>query len=43
MNNTLLQFQQFMAKLESFIDKYERSPGDILFKQEAVTKGPGEK
>lgn len=41
-NNTLLDMQQLMVKLESILDQYERSPGDLLFKQEEVKKGPGE-
>lgn len=42
MNNTFLEVQQLMIKLESILDQYERSPGDILFKQEEIKKGPGE-
>jgi len=41
-NNTLLDMQQLMVKLESILDQYERSPGDLLFKQEEIKKGPGE-
>lgn len=41
-NNTLLDVQQLMVKLESILDHYERSPGDLLFKQEEIKKGPGE-
>jgi len=42
MNNTFLEVQQLMIKLEDMINQYERSPGDILFKQEKIKKGPGE-
>ena len=43
MNNTLLEMQHLMIRVENIINLYERSPGDILFKQEEVKKGPGEK
>ncbi len=42
MNNTLLEMQHLMIKLQSTLEQYERSPGDILFKQESIKKGPGE-
>jgi len=41
-NNTLLDIQHLMVKLESTLDQYERSPGDLLFKQQEIKKGPGE-
>lgn len=41
-NNTLLQMQELMLKLQSGINSYERSPGDILYRQEEIRKGPGE-
>ncbi|MCX6077076.1 MAG: MlaD family protein [Campylobacterales bacterium] len=43
MNNTLLEMQGLMIKIEDTLHAYERSPGDILFKQEETKKGPGEK
>lgn len=42
MNNTLLTMQDLIVKMEEAINKYERSPGDILFMQEKIKKGPGE-
>ncbi len=42
MNSTFIEMQHLMIKLESALDQYERSPGDILFKQESIKKGPGE-
>ncbi len=42
MNNTLVEVQQLMVKVESILDQYEKSPGDILFKQQEIKKGPGE-
>ena len=42
MNNTMRQTQQLMIKLEEAINNYERSPGDMIFTQEKVKKGPGE-
>lgn len=42
MNNTLLEMQHLMIRVENFMNQYERSPGDILFKQEQIKKGPGE-
>lgn len=41
-NNTLLEMQHLMISIESALNEYERSPGDILFEQEEVKKGPGE-
>jgi len=43
MNNTFVEIQQLMIKLEEAINQYERSPGDMIFKQEEIKKGPGEK
>jgi len=43
MNNTFLELQQLSIKLENAIEKYERSPADILYRREEITKGPGEK
>ncbi len=43
MNNTLLDMQSLMVKVGDTLERYERSPGDILFKQEETKKGPGEK
>jgi len=42
MNNTLLEMQHLMIRVEGLMNQYERSPGDILFKQEQIKKGPGE-
>ncbi len=42
MNNTLLDMQELMIRLDSMMESYEKSPSDILFKQEEVKKGPGE-
>ncbi|MCD6173879.1 MAG: MCE family protein, partial [Sulfurimonas sp.] len=42
MNNTLLEMQELMIRVDSILEQYERSPGDILFKQEEAKKGPGE-
>ena len=41
-NNTLIEVQQLIVKVESILDQYERSPGDFLFKQQEINKGPGE-
>ncbi|WP_455755513.1 MlaD family protein [Sulfurimonas sp.] len=42
MNNTLLEMQELIIRVDSIVEQYERSPGDILFKQEESKKGPGE-
>jgi len=42
MDNTLLEMQNLMIRAENFMQQYERSPSDILFKQEEIKKGPGE-
>ncbi len=42
MNSTFLEMQQLMIQLEGTLNQYERSPSDILFKEEAIKKGPGE-
>lgn len=41
-NNTLLEMQEMMIKVEDSLDRYNRSPSDIIFKGEAIKKGPGE-
>ncbi len=43
MNNTLVELQHLMIRIQGALNQYERSPGDILFKQEKIKKGPGEK
>ena len=42
MNNTLLDMQELMIKLQDSLNHYDRSPSDILFKQEEIKKAPGE-
>ena len=42
LNNTLHEAQELMIKLDGIVEQYERSPGDILFKQEEPKIGPGE-
>ncbi|QOY53412.1 MCE family protein [Candidatus Sulfurimonas baltica] len=42
MNNTFLSMQQLVIKIEEAINRYERSPGDMIFTQEKIKKGPGE-
>ena len=43
LNNTLLEMQELMIRLNGTIEHYERSPGDVIFIQEESKKGPGEK
>lgn len=42
LNNTLIQMETLMIKLEESIKNYNRSPADIIFKTEEIKKGPGE-
>lgn len=41
-NNAVLDLQQLMIKTDSILEQYERSPGDLLFKQQEIKNGPGE-
>jgi phospholipid/cholesterol/gamma-HCH transport system substrate-binding protein len=41
-NDTFLGLQELMIKIESVLEQYKRSPSDILYKQEAIQKAPGE-
>ena len=43
MNNTLLDMQDVMIKFQNTLNQYDRSPSDILYKQEELKKAPGEK
>ncbi|MEA1892931.1 MAG: MlaD family protein [Campylobacterota bacterium] len=43
MNNTLVEMEHLMIRIERVLNRYERSPSDILFMQEEIKKGPGEK
>ncbi|MDT8338788.1 MAG: MlaD family protein [Sulfurimonas sp.] len=43
MNNALLDMQNLILKIQETINRYERSPADIVFTQEEIKKGPGEK
>ena len=42
LNNTLIQMENLMIKLEESIKNHNRSPADIIFKTEEIKKGPGE-
>lgn len=42
MNNTLLDMQKLIIKIEETLNKHERSPSDIILMQEEIKKGPGE-
>lgn len=42
LNNTLIQLESLMIKLEESLKNYNRSPADIIFKTEEIKKGPGE-
>jgi phospholipid/cholesterol/gamma-HCH transport system substrate-binding protein len=43
LNNTLSEMQQLMIRMEDTLQQYDRSPSDILYKQENIKKGPGER
>ncbi|MBE0514577.1 MAG: MCE family protein [Sulfurimonas sp.] len=43
MNNALLDMQNLILKIQETINRYERSPADIMLMQEEIKKGPGEK
>ncbi len=42
MNNTLLEMQDLMIKFQGTLNKYDRSPGDVLYRTEEIKKAPGE-
>jgi len=42
LNNTMQEMQSMMIKVDDSLKKYDRSPSDILFKNEEIKKGPGE-
>lgn len=42
MNNTFLEIQSLVVKIEELLGKYERSPSDILLMREEIKKAPGE-
>ena len=41
-NDTLVEMQELMIKMQEAINQHERSPGDLIFSQEKIKKGPGE-
>lgn len=43
LNNTLLEMQNLTIKMQKSLKSHDRSPADILFIQEEIKKGPGEK
>jgi len=43
MNDTFMQMQELMIRVEDTLKEYKRSPSDVLFKKEAIQKAPGEK
>lgn len=42
LNNTFLEMQHLLFKVEDVLKHHERSPSDIFYKQERSQKGPGE-
>jgi len=42
MNETFLNMQTLMLRLDSVIKEYKQSPSDMFFKEEAIKKAPGE-
>ena len=42
-NSTLIEMEHLMIKVQTTLNKYDRSPSDILFRQEEIKKGPGER
>jgi phospholipid/cholesterol/gamma-HCH transport system substrate-binding protein len=40
MNSTLLEMQELMISLDSMMQRYERSPGDVIIKLEETKKVP---
>ncbi len=43
MNNTFLELQSFIIKLDGVLEQYKRSPSDFLYKETQLKKAPGEK
>lgn len=43
LNNTLLEMQELINRVDGMIESYERRPSDMLFKEEELKKGPGER
>jgi phospholipid/cholesterol/gamma-HCH transport system substrate-binding protein len=43
MNDSFLEMQSLMIKLDSVLDEYKRSPSDVFYKEETIKKAPGEK
>jgi phospholipid/cholesterol/gamma-HCH transport system substrate-binding protein len=43
LNNTLIEMQNLIIKMEETLRDHDRSPADVLFMQEQIKKGPGEK
>ena len=41
-NNTMQEMQNLIIQVDDSLKKYDRSPSDILFKNEEIKKGPGE-
>jgi len=42
LNNSLVELQHMIIRLDSLIEQYEKSPADILYKTQEINKGPGE-
>jgi len=41
-NDTMLSIQSSLLEFNELMQEYKRSPNDILFKKEAIKRGPGE-
>jgi len=43
LNETMVQMQNMLIGFDSLLNRYKRSPADLLYKQEEMKKGPGER
>lgn len=42
LNTTMQDFQEMLLKIEETLEQYQRSPSDIIYKQQELQKAPGE-
>ena len=42
LNTTMQDFQETLLKMEEILEQYQRSPSDIIYKEQELQKAPGE-
>lgn len=42
LNTTMQDFQEMLIRAQKMLEQYQRSPSDVIYKQQELQKAPGE-